>query len=125
LPLTVNKVAPGPVIVRLVLTTISPEVSVMVVSLRDGSKTMVSPLAASNTACRSDPVPLSLVIETVHVAASTREALARKAQAGRTEQKNNLQTRLQIGAMGASIDRVVFVSWRQEGGFIFFILCFT
>jgi hypothetical protein len=82
----------------------------MVWPSRDRLKLIVSPLAATRTACLSVPAPLSLVFITEKVEASMREALPRKAAAGRITQEHKLRTRLQIEAAAASIDKVVFIS---------------
>src|ERR1700678_4367050 len=110
LPLMVSKVEPGPAIGRLVLTSSSPEPSAMVRLFRDESKVMVSPTPAANIACLSDPAPESLAFRTVKMAASMKEALAKKAAAARTKEQDNFGTCLHGEAIGAPIDRFVFVS---------------
>ncbi len=60
---TVNRSAPGPLIVRLLLINNSALVSVIAVS--PPAKSIVSPAAASRIACRSVPAPLSALLVTV------------------------------------------------------------
>ena len=62
LPLTVKRLAPGPVIVRFLLISSSPLVSVIVCT--PGSTVIVSLSAASAIASRKLPGPLSLVLLT-------------------------------------------------------------
>ena len=52
------------------------------------------------------------------------EALPRKTAAGRITEKNKLRTGLQIEAIGASIDKVVFI-FGTKGGWLFRIIWFT
>ena len=72
-PLTVNRFAPVPVIVKSLVMAITPPVSVIVcVVLNVALKTTVSAPAAafaSKIACRKLPAPLSFVFVTVNVAA--------------------------------------------------------
>ena len=67
LPLTASVAAPGPLMVRFLLRTISPDVSVITPVTEP--KTMVSPGAAVVTASRRLPAPASPELVTVSVAA--------------------------------------------------------
>src|SRR3954465_7701293 len=63
--MTASLSAPGPLIVMLLLTTSSPDVSVIVLPLSPAAKMILPPLVTSIRACRSDPTPESLVFATV------------------------------------------------------------
>src|SRR5262249_35004479 len=70
LPLSVTRLAPGPLIVRFFSILMAPAFKVMVApGLR--LNPMTSPGAASMTACLSEPAPKSAVVVTVKVAADT------------------------------------------------------
>jgi len=71
LPETVNTLAPGPLIVRLLLTTSCPVVSVIVQGQPGRLKLIVSPLAAAAICLRKVPGPLSARLVTLSVAART------------------------------------------------------
>src|SRR5215831_18407496 len=64
LAVTAKRLAPGPVMVRFLLITNSPLMRVTVVTL--GAKVIVSPDEASRIACRNDPGPLSVPLQTVY-----------------------------------------------------------
>src|SRR5438067_2665930 len=87
---TVNRFAPGPLIVRFLLISNSPLVRLIV--LRPAAKLMVSPDAASRIACRNVPPPLSPPLVTMMVAACAITPLKNRALV--TNAKNN--TRLLI-----------------------------
>jgi hypothetical protein len=68
-PLIVSAFAPGPTMLTFLLMTSSPVFSVIVPVTE---KLMVSPSAASASALRNEPSPLSLLFDTVIVNADTR-----------------------------------------------------
>jgi hypothetical protein len=70
----VSNLAPGPVIVIPSAIGNSPEVNAMVVEPAETLKMMVSPAFADAMAARRDPVPESLGLVTVMVAALSEPA---------------------------------------------------
>src|SRR5438552_8367266 len=60
LRITVNRLAPGPVIVRLLSNSNSPDVNVMGLA-RPAAKVIVPPSQAWKIVSRKDPAPLSLL----------------------------------------------------------------
>jgi hypothetical protein len=115
---TVNRPAPGPLIVRFLSINYSPLVRLIVVI--PAAKLIVSPGDASRIACRSDPAPLSLALVTVMVAACAAAALKSKAlvtNARKDRLMHPPNLRLLLIGNCFLIDVLIFLRARNRGGF--------